>query len=309
MVYSEKTSRAKEVNNSEKQVILRQHHEAAIAIVRLEGWKPIQLDFDRQDRHIRGVNSLEQLSKEVISEAIEENLRLKKLSDEALLNISVSATGSKVRYLDSNGVFFNNYGIDDAAILNQLEHRLTAFKIVSLLENPIIGQFDLEHLQRIHAALFSSLYVWAGKLRITPSSKRAPNGFVSVFAEPESIQDKWASLEVQTKAFLQSSGNSFDEKVSALVDIFVNANHIHPFPEGNGRSLQVFMMQLAQAQGIYLDFSMVDPIEWGIASSLSGVYGRLFEHVHLIQYHSDREPIRRIFYTVANDQTVKALDI
>jgi fido (protein-threonine AMPylation protein) len=28
----------------------------------------------------------------------------------------------------------------------------------------------------------------------------------------------------------------------------LDANHIHPFPEGNGRSLQVFMKELARTQ-------------------------------------------------------------
>lgn len=304
----EKTSKVNEVNNLEKQAILRQHHEAATAIVRLEGWKPLRVDFDRQDRHIEGVDSLEQLFDEVISEAIEENFLLKNLND-APLEASVSSVDSKARYIDSKGVFFNSYGICDAAILSQLEHRLTSLRIVSLLENPLVGQFDLDHLQRIHAALFSSLYTWAGKLRITPSSKRAPNGFVSVFAEPETIQDKWAKLRDKIEGFLQNTDSPFDDKLSALIDIFVDANHAHPFPEGNGRSLQVFMTQLAQAQGVYLNFSTVNPTEWNIASSLSGVYGRLFEHTHLIQYHPDRDPIRRIFYIIANDRASLKSDI
>jgi cell filamentation protein len=66
------------------------------------------------------------------------------------------------------------------------------------------------------------------------------------------------------------------------VDIFVQANHIHPFPEGNGRSLQVFMKQLAQEQGVKLDYTKTNANEWNRASAVSGTHGRLFEHQYLI---------------------------
>jgi fido (protein-threonine AMPylation protein) len=35
-----------------------------------------------------------------------------------------------------------------------------------------------------------------------------------------------------------------------LAEIFIDANHIHPSQEGNGRSLQVFMKELAREQDI-----------------------------------------------------------
>ena len=40
------------------------------------------------------------------------------------------------------------------------------------------------------------------------------------------------------------------------------ANHIHPFPEGNGRSTQTLLSQLAREAGYELRFANIDKRSW-----------------------------------------------
>lgn len=80
---------------------------------------------------------------------------------------------------------------------------------------------------------------------------------------------------------------------------FIEASRIHPFPEGNGRSLQVLMQELAAVQGVKLDYSKVSAREWNAASAVSGTHGRLFEGMHFISSKPDPEPIRRVFKAIA----------
>jgi len=56
-------------------------------------------------------------------------------------------------------------------------------------------------------------------------------------------------------------------------------NELHPFREGNGRTQRVFLAQLAQNAGYKLDFSVVDPDAFMIATiqSSNGVNGYLTE--------------------------------
>ena len=82
--------------------------------------------------------------------------------------------------------------------------------------------------------------------------------------------------------------------------IFIEANRIHPFPEGNGRSLQVFMQELAFKQGVKLNYAKVSAREWNAASAVSGTHGRLFEGMHFIPAKPDPEPIRRVFKAIAS---------
>ena len=206
-------------------------------------------------------------------------------------------------YINESGVFINKYGINDNNQLNALEYQISDRRIKELIDGSHVllnKKFNLERLQEIHQHIFQDVYDWAGKIRTTPSSKRAPNGLISVFSKPDLIVDKWKMLDEKTNAFTQSqSGIPLNKKIDALVDIFSEANHIHPFPEGNGRSLQVFIQQLAKTQSINLDFSKIDSQEWNNASSLSGIHGRLFEKRDLIQYQTDKEPIRKIFHDIA----------
>lgn len=58
------------MNSIEKQNELRKHHEQATAISKLEGWTPSQADLDRQERHIRGEATIDELVNEIISEAL-----------------------------------------------------------------------------------------------------------------------------------------------------------------------------------------------------------------------------------------------
>jgi cell filamentation protein len=48
--------------------------------------------------------------------------------------------------------------------------------LAELYENPINGDFDFEHLKRIHHHLFQDLYDWAGQVR-TVDIMRYPTYF------------------------------------------------------------------------------------------------------------------------------------
>jgi cell filamentation protein len=126
---------------------------------------------------------------------------------------------------------------------------------------------------------------------------------VSVFANPDTFIEKWRELEKKTSAFANAQNLTFDQKREMLANIFVEANHIHPFPEGNGRSLQVFMKELAREQGMDLDYSKTNAKEWNWASAISGTHGQLIEDEHgtdLILRSSDHEPIKKIFSDIAS---------
>jgi hypothetical protein len=66
------------------------------------------------------------------------------------------------------------------------------------------------------------------------------------------------------------------------------------------------MRQLAQTQGVALDFTKTNAQEWNRASALCGEHGVLFERVHLVRHYSDTEPIKKIFATLAGGTQVLA---
>jgi cell filamentation protein len=208
-------------------------------------------------------------------------------------------------YTDANGVYRNKLGITDAAKLKCIEYVLTGNRSREILEGNALRHvqgFGLARQQAIHRHLFQDVYEWAGKIRTVPSSKGIGNGMVSVFANPGEIEPAWRELEKKTQAFVEAKGLTFKQKHEALADIFIEANHIHPFPEGNGRSLQVFMKELACEQSIDLDYSKTKPAEWNRASAISGTHGELFEEKgqkYLIPTPPDSDSIKKSFAEMA----------
>ena len=67
-------------------------------------------------------------------------------------------------YPDSD-VLINKMDIRDQAKLEEAERRLTMFRMSDLLDVPVKGDFDLDHLKSIHRYLFQDLYSWAGEIR------------------------------------------------------------------------------------------------------------------------------------------------
>ena len=209
-------------------------------------------------------------------------------------------------YRDDNGVLTNQLGITDREELRKVEYLLTGEKIDEILSGKaLVGVqgYGLERQQAIHQHLFEGIYEWAGKVRTVPSSKGMGGDLVSIFANPDEIRQVWGLLEQKTARFARAENLSFEQKLEELTDIFIQANHAHPFPEGNGRSLQVFMRQLAAEQGIRLDYSKNNKDEWNHASAISGLYGVFWEdngekYVNLLP--SNKEPIKAIFRNMAS---------
>ena len=209
-------------------------------------------------------------------------------------------------YRDDNGVLTNQLGITDKEELRRVEYLITKRKSNEILSGKaLVGVqgYGLERQQAIHQHLFEGIYEWAGKVRTVPSSKGMGGDLVSIFANPDEIRQVWGLLEQKTARFARAENLSFEQKLEELTDIFIQANHAHPFPEGNGRSLQVFMRQLAAEQGIRLDYSKNNKDEWNHASAISGLYGVFWEdngekYVNLLP--SNKEPIKAIFRNMAS---------
>lgn len=54
-------------------------------------------------------------------------------------------------------VLRNKLGIQDADKLSQMERKLTALRLLELVNKPIMGNFDLQHLQDIHWYIFRDI--------------------------------------------------------------------------------------------------------------------------------------------------------
>lgn len=165
-------------------------------------------------------------------------------------------------YADSD-VLINKLGITDGKLLYEVERRITSLRISEILQTPVIGALDYEHLKAIHKSIFSDIYNWAGQPRTVDIAKG------NIFCLSRNLDVYAASIFNKLKAENYLMDTSRDKIVPRLSFYLSEINVLHPFREGNGRTQRVIIEYLATTAGYHLDFSKVSAKEMIEASALA----------------------------------------
>jgi len=152
--------------------------------------------------------------------------------------------------IPGTSVLKNKAGITEQDLLDEYEADYTTVRIIELAQNPIPGQFDLAHLCRIHRHVFQDVYEWAGQVRN-----------VDIFRGDSRFCNVRQINAYSKKIFdtLKNEGHLFGlpptDFAARLAHYLAEINAIHPFREGNGRVQRLFISQLADQAGYFLDYS------------------------------------------------------
>lgn len=165
-------------------------------------------------------------------------------------------------YVYSNGVLKNKLGIKNQDKLAKQEHLLVGQRMNELKEKPVRGDFTIKHLQQIHKHLFQDLYEWAGDLRTTDMMKAGV-----LFFRPEEFDLRSENFNAMMQQRNQFKGLDKKEFVEGLAVCFSHLNALHPFREGNGRAIKLFLSELSKEAGYDLDFKKIEREEWNQASA------------------------------------------
>lgn len=153
-------------------------------------------------------------------------------------------------------VLINLLNIRDNKTLQRAESRIVATKLFELRKNEMIGNFDVEHFIKIHKFLFEDIYPFAGKFRTENIAK----GYFS-FAEWEYIDTELRKLLEKLHKSNLLKDDTRAELVKDLAYYLAELNVLHPFREGNGRTIREFIRELAYKNGYLLDLQKVEPSE------------------------------------------------
>lgn len=158
-------------------------------------------------------------------------------------------------------VLVNRYGIKDLDLLEEAERSVTTLTAQNLiLSRP---PFSLTTLCQIHHTLFSELYSWAGSIRDIAISKGRTR-----FCQPQFIVREAGKLFLlmEKEHWLQQYEHlSFCQR---LAWYYCELNVLHPFREGNGRSLRVLFEQIAIHAGYQISWAGITPEDWITANIL-----------------------------------------
>jgi len=155
----------------------------------------------------------------------------------------------------NSDVLINTFGIMNAAELEAVERELTLNRLGELLHKPVSGRFGFTHLKKIHKAIFGDLYEWAGQPR--------KHGFISkgqtIFCNAGFIDNEAKRIFDELNFDKKLRNLSFNQFVDKLVYYSSELNVLHPFREGNGRTLREFIRQLAAINGYSIRWQLVPP--------------------------------------------------
>lgn len=156
-------------------------------------------------------------------------------------------------------VITNRLGITDSPTLAREEERISKKAATTLFEKNLLNDMPSgtwTTLQKIHTILFQDIYDFAGTLRSVNIAK-GNFRFVPVMYLAEAVR----TIEDMPQS-------TFDE----IVEKYVEMNVAHPFREGNGRSMRLWLdhMLCTELQKT-IDWSQVDKEQYLSAMERSPV--------------------------------------
>ncbi len=153
----------------------------------------------------------------------------------------------------------NKLNITNPIELAKEEERLTKLKAKQMYEEKFLDDLKAgtyETLSKIHFYLFSDIYDFAGKVREVNISK-GNFRFAPVIYLKSALKD----IEKMPQ-------NSFEE----IVEKYIEMNVAHPFREGNGRSMRIWLDHILKSEiRKVVDWSKIDKNDYLLAMERSPI--------------------------------------
>ncbi|MGN1013318.1 MAG: Fic/DOC family protein [Clostridia bacterium] len=158
-----------------------------------------------------------------------------------------NAINSQYTYKGTD-ILKNKLNIKDEELLKEYETRIVAFKIATISSAKLPKGYTPERLKFINKYLFEEVYEFAGEYRkenITKENFR--------FSEFEYIEDNinriFSSINIE-----QMKKMTFEKFVEQISYIMTELNVLHPFREGNGRTIRELVREICFDCGYVIDW-------------------------------------------------------
>ena len=170
-------------------------------------------------------------------------------------------------------ILINKLNIMDEDQLSRAERDITRLKLLKLYKSPVPNKFDFQLLCSIHKIIFEDIYSWAGQIRKGDFFSKGNSIFCRgslILPSADTIFNNLA----KEKYLCDLNRQAY---ISRMAYYMGEINALHPFREGNGRTLREFFRQIALHANYLLDFSNTDEEDLLIAdiNAFNGIYDDL----------------------------------
>ena len=177
-------------------------------------------------------------------------------------------------YIQEKGILKNKLGITDEEELKKAEKDIAFSKLIGVQELEKM-QSDAELLKKIHLYIFGDIYEWAGEYRTIPIYKQEVvlPGLSLEYARPDEI-DKRLNYELEKMNSYDWNNKKIDELSLQLTQSLARIWRVHPFRDGNTRTVLTFANIFAKMNGFSLDMESI----------LDNLHRKYDENGRIIQY-------------------------
>lgn len=185
---------------------------------------------------------------------------------------------------DDVPVLRNLLDIKNEKLLEEAESSITYVKLLDI-DDKICGDvFDYQRIKDIHAYIFGDLYEWAGKERgiNIVKGERVLGGDTVRYADTNSIETE---MEAALKELNQVNWEVLDisETAELFSKLIAKIWQIHPFREGNTRTIITFATQFAERHGFRMNKALLkDNSEYVRDALVKASDGMYSEYEYLI---------------------------
>ena len=155
-------------------------------------------------------------------------------------------------------VLKNKEDIRDYDDLHVFERTVSARRMETL---PDAFPMTPEGYREIHRYIFQDVYEWAGETRTVDIAKNNSYFCHTPYIDKE-LDKRFQAINVE-KNLCGLSADDFSARASEHLS---ELNAIHPFREGNGRTMRAFLEMIGEQAGHRVDLQRIAPDEWNSAS-------------------------------------------
>lgn len=196
---------------------------------------------------------------------------------------------------DDVPVLRNKLDIRDEKTLDLVEAEQSSANMMLLYERGF-SDFSADGLCEIHRTLFEDIYEWAGKYRIINIEKRERllAGRSVWYSNDEDIP---RDLERAFREIRSKNWNSMpkDEFVRELTRCFPKIWRVHPFREGNTRTVVMMLTFFVEHHGYFMDQELL---------AASAGYVRDSFVMASIDEYSEYEHLERILFDAVREEPI-----
>ena len=157
------------------------------------------------------------------------------------------AINSKYTYKGTD-ILKNKLDIKDENLLKEFETRIVAFKIATISTLTLPMKYTPDRLKFIHKYLFEDIFYFAGEYRKENITKENFRFSEYVYIE-DNIKQIFEKIDINKMRIM-----SFNEFIKTLSYIMTELNVLHPFREGNGRTIRELVREICFDCGYVIDW-------------------------------------------------------